>query len=133
MVHPAITRNLDRPPVAAGLERQNPLRQGGKNGWVEIGRYDARSWVTRRSQGLRRAGALAGDPQRHSFLGLPLAQLGRAAEAEREGKRGIELAGADATYVPYCQHVLARIYLLTGQPEKALDLLESLLKVPYVW
>ncbi len=71
------------------------------------------------------------DPQRHSFLGLTLAHLGRAAEAEREGKRGIELAGTDATYIPYCQHLLVRIYLLTGQPEKALDLLESLLKVPY--
>jgi len=29
------------------------------------------------------------------------------------------------------QHQLARIYLLTGEPEKALDLLEPLLKIPY--
>ncbi|HET7469267.1 MAG TPA: protein kinase [Gemmatimonadales bacterium] len=71
------------------------------------------------------------DPQRHAFLGLALAMLGRAAEAEREGQRGNQLAAGDATYLPYTQHQLMRIYLLTGQPEKALDLLEGLLKVPY--
>jgi serine/threonine-protein kinase len=71
------------------------------------------------------------DPQQHAFLGLALAYLGRAAEAEREGRRGVELGAGDATFVPYLQHQLARIYLLTGQPEKALDLLEPLLKVPY--
>ena len=32
---------------------------------------------------------------------------------------------------PYLQHQLARIYLLVGEPEKALDQLEPLLKIPY--
>jgi tetratricopeptide (TPR) repeat protein len=71
------------------------------------------------------------DPQQHVFLGLALAYLGRAAEAEQEGRRAVELAGEDATIVPYVRHQLVRIYLGTGQPEKALDELEALLKVPY--
>jgi hypothetical protein len=32
---------------------------------------------------------------------------------------------------PYIQHQLVRIYLLVGEPEKALDELEPLLKMPY--
>lgn len=32
---------------------------------------------------------------------------------------------------PYIQHQLARIFLLTGEPEKALDQIEPLLKIPY--
>ncbi|MFL5494279.1 MAG: TPR end-of-group domain-containing protein, partial [Gemmatimonadales bacterium] len=32
---------------------------------------------------------------------------------------------------PYLQHQLARIYVLVGEPEKAIDQLESLLKMPY--
>jgi len=71
------------------------------------------------------------DPQQHVFLGLALAYLGRAAEAEQEGRRGVALGGDDASVVPYFRHQLVRIYLATGQPEKALDELEALLKVPY--
>jgi hypothetical protein len=37
----------------------------------------------------------------------------------------------DAYIGPYLQHQLTRIYLLVGEPEKALDQLEPLLKVPY--
>ncbi len=37
----------------------------------------------------------------------------------------------DAYNGPYLQHQLARIYLLAGEPEKALDQLEPLLKIPY--
>ena len=37
----------------------------------------------------------------------------------------------DATNGPYFQHQLARIYILTGEPEKALDQLEAIMKVPY--
>ena len=37
----------------------------------------------------------------------------------------------DAFLGPYLQHQLARIYLLVGEPEKALDQLEPLLKIPY--
>jgi adenylate cyclase len=34
-------------------------------------------------------------------------------------------------HLPNLQHQLARIYILVGEPEKALDQLEPLLKVPY--
>jgi eukaryotic-like serine/threonine-protein kinase len=73
------------------------------------------------------------DPQRHVELGLALAYLGRKEEAIREGRRGVELGpvSKDATNGPYVQHQLARIYILVGEPEKALDQLEPLLKIPY--
>jgi serine/threonine-protein kinase len=59
--------------------------------------------------------------------------MGRKAEAIREGQRAVALAPAslDAYRAPYMQHQLARIYLLVGEPEKALDLLEPLLRMPY--
>ncbi len=37
----------------------------------------------------------------------------------------------DAYSAAYNQHQLVRIYILVGEPEKALDLLEPLLKMPY--
>ena len=37
----------------------------------------------------------------------------------------------DAFNGPYFQHPLARIYLLVGEPELALDQLEVLLRSPY--
>ena len=72
------------------------------------------------------------DSQLHVFLGLALAYLGRKADAIREGLRGLELARrVGELSVPYIQHQLARVYVLVGQPEEALDQLESILKVPY--
>jgi tetratricopeptide (TPR) repeat protein len=73
------------------------------------------------------------DAQRHVQLGLALAYLGRKAEAVREGERGAALLPItkDAYAGAYVQHQLARIYLLVGEPEKALDALEPLLEIPY--
>jgi len=73
------------------------------------------------------------DPQRHVFHGLVLAYLGRKDEAIREGLKGVELnpISRDAFGGPYLQLQLVRIYLLTGELEKALDRLEPLLKIPY--
>ncbi|HEY8196108.1 MAG TPA: hypothetical protein VIG04_03980, partial [Gemmatimonadales bacterium] len=73
------------------------------------------------------------DPQRHMLLGLTLAYLGRKMEAEREGKRGVELLpiSRDGYGGPYNQLQLVRIYLLSGEPDLALDQLEPLLRVPY--
>ena len=47
--------------------------------------------------------------------------------------RGVELmpVSKDAIFGPYFQHQLARIYVLVGEPEKAIDQLEKVLKVPY--
>ncbi|MGN6393193.1 MAG: protein kinase domain-containing protein, partial [Gemmatimonadales bacterium] len=77
--------------------------------------------------------AAPADAQRHVFLGLSLAYLGRKAEAVQEGLRGVELlpVSRDALTGPYIQLQLVRIYLLVGEPEKALDQLEPLLKRPY--
>jgi tetratricopeptide (TPR) repeat protein len=78
--------------------------------------------------------ATPNDGQRHVFLGLALAYLGRKAEAIQEGERGLALwpISRDAYNGTYIQHQLARIYLLVGEPEKALDRLEPLLKIPYL-
>ena len=61
-----------------------------------------------------------------------LAYLGRKEEAIREGERGVALdpISKDADIGPYTQHQLVRIYMLVGEPEKALDQLEPLLKIP---
>jgi len=74
-----------------------------------------------------------GDAQRHVFRGLALAYLGRKAEAIQEGERGTALdpMSRDAIDGAYYQHVLVRIYLLTGETDKALTALEPLLKAPY--
>jgi len=73
------------------------------------------------------------DGQRHVFLGLALAHLGRKAEAIREGRRGVELLpiSRDSYFGPYIQLQLVRIYILSGEPEQALDQLEPLLRVPF--
>jgi tetratricopeptide (TPR) repeat protein len=77
--------------------------------------------------------ATPNDAQLHTLLGLALAYAGRHAEAVTEGKRGVSLlpVDQDALNGPYMQHLLARIYLLGGEREKALDLLETLLARPY--
>jgi tetratricopeptide (TPR) repeat protein len=73
------------------------------------------------------------DWQRHAILGVALAYLGRKADAIREGRRGVALMpiSRDAYFGPYSQLQLARIYLLTGEPELALDQLEPLLRIPF--
>jgi len=76
---------------------------------------------------------LPDDPQPLLFRGLAHAYLGRKAEALRDGQRGVELlpGSKDAYYGIYLQHLLARICILVGEPEKAIDLLEPLLVAPY--
>ncbi|HEX2218619.1 MAG TPA: protein kinase [Gemmatimonadales bacterium] len=73
------------------------------------------------------------DGQRHAALGIALAYLGRSQDAIREGRRGLELLppSRNAYFGPYIQHQLVRIYLLVGEHERALDLLEPLLGMPY--
>ena len=73
------------------------------------------------------------DGQAHALFGLTLAYAGRKAAAVHEGERGVALQPMtrDAYVGPYIQQQLARIYLLVGEPEKALDQLEPLLRVPH--
>ena len=74
------------------------------------------------------------DPQLHALYGLALAYMGKKAEAIAEGEKSLALMpiSKDASNGAYDQHQLARIYILVGEPEKALDQLEPLLKVPYM-
>ena len=67
------------------------------------------------------------------IIGLALAYLGRKADAIREAQRGIAMApiSQDAVLYAYFPHQLARIYMLVGEPEKALAQLEALIRIPY--
>jgi eukaryotic-like serine/threonine-protein kinase len=71
--------------------------------------------------------------QNRVLLGVALAYQGKKNEAVREGERGLAVAplSLDAYGGAYNQLQLARIYMMVGEQEKALDQLEPLLKVPY--
>ena len=73
------------------------------------------------------------DPQLHVLRGLALAYAGNKSEAVAEGERARTLMPVqkDGYTGAYIQHQLARIHLVNGENEKALDQLEPLLKVPY--
>ena len=68
------------------------------------------------------------DAQTHALRGVALAYLGRKAEAIREGERAVEMLPSEksAFQGPYNVQQLARIYVIVGEPEKAIDQLESL-------
>jgi TolB-like protein len=74
------------------------------------------------------------DAQLHALHGLALAYLGKKSEAMREGERAVALLPVtrDAYVGPYLEHQLVRIDILVGEPEKALDHLEPLLRIPYL-
>jgi serine/threonine-protein kinase len=71
--------------------------------------------------------------ERQALHGLALAYSGRKVEAIQVGKRALALMplAKDAQVSPYIQHQLVSIFILVGEPEKALDQLEPLLKIPY--
>jgi eukaryotic-like serine/threonine-protein kinase len=75
-----------------------------------------------------------GDPEMRIFRAVALTYLGRQAEAVREGEQSVAAypISKDAHTGAYFQELLARIYILAGEPDKALDQLESLLKIPYL-
>jgi serine/threonine-protein kinase len=72
--------------------------------------------------------------QLHVLQGTALGYMGRKAAAIREGQLAVRLTpvSRDAYRAPYIQHQLARIYLLVGEPERAIDMLEPLLRMPYM-
>lgn len=74
------------------------------------------------------------DPQRNIFLGMALATQGRKAEAIAAATKGANATplSRDQTNGAYNHHQLARVYLLLGEKEKALDLIEELAKIGYV-
>ena len=74
------------------------------------------------------------DAQRHVGLGLALAYAGDTVAGIAEARKGVAMLpiAKDGFTGPFLQHQLARIYVLAGEPEKALDQLEPLLKIPYI-
>jgi serine/threonine-protein kinase len=73
------------------------------------------------------------DGQLNVLQGVALAYAGHKAEAIKLGERAVALLPPtkDAYLSTYIEHQLVRIYLLTGELEKALNHLEALLKQPY--
>jgi TolB-like protein/Flp pilus assembly protein TadD len=73
------------------------------------------------------------NPQLYVLLGTALAYAGRRDDAVRQGKLAAEKLpiSKDAYQGAYIQHQLARIYIMAGEPDKALDQLEPLLGLPY--
>ena len=115
-----------------------------RGGW---GLALAQAYALRGDRGLARAyadsarasfeaqlGDRRGDVETRMFRAVALAYLGRRAEAVREGERSVAARpiSKDAYTGAYFQHMLARIYILAGEPDKALDHLEPLLKIPYL-
>jgi tetratricopeptide (TPR) repeat protein len=74
------------------------------------------------------------DAQSNAEMGIVLALRGRKADAIRAAERARTLVpiSSDGYSGPYYQHLAVRTYLLVGEPEKAIDLLEPLLKIPYL-
>jgi tetratricopeptide (TPR) repeat protein len=73
------------------------------------------------------------DAQLHALHGVALAYLGKRDAAVAEGERSLELLplDKDAFSGPYDLHQVARIYVMTGHQDKAIDALEKLLQRPY--
>jgi tetratricopeptide (TPR) repeat protein len=72
-----------------------------------------------------------GEASNHIALGTAMAYLGRKAEAMREGEQAVALRGDNGFQGPTLRHQLFRIYQVVGEPMKAMDQLEALLRVPY--
>ena len=72
------------------------------------------------------------DARFHSSLGIAYAGLGRKEDAIREGKRGVELLPVtkEAKRGPSRVDDLARIYVMVGEFDAAIDQLEFLLSIP---
>jgi tetratricopeptide (TPR) repeat protein len=72
------------------------------------------------------------DAQQHALLGVALAFLGRKEEALRAAKRGTELVpiAEDGYFGPYVQLLLARVHMMVGNHDKAVESLRPALEVP---
>ncbi len=72
------------------------------------------------------------DARFHSSLGVAYAGLGRKEDAIREGKLGVELLPVtkEAMSGPSRVEDLARIYVMVGEFDAAIDQLEFLLSIP---
>jgi tetratricopeptide (TPR) repeat protein len=73
------------------------------------------------------------DAQHRAVLALAYAYMGRKAEAAREGEKVVTLVPVSKDYYngAYYLHQLARVYVIVGEPDKAISLLEQVLANPY--
>ncbi|MFQ5652393.1 MAG: hypothetical protein ACE5IY_20880, partial [bacterium] len=73
-----------------------------------------------------------GEARFHSSFGIAYAGLGRKEQAIREGKLATELVpvSKDAVAGPYRVENLARIYVMVGEYDAAIELLDYLLSIP---
>jgi tetratricopeptide (TPR) repeat protein len=102
--------------------------------WLRGDRARARAYADSSRMAVeQQLAATPENAQQRIFLGLALAYMGKKADAIREGEQAVAALpiSKDGYTGPYLQHQLARIYILTGEPDKALDRLEPLLKIPY--
>jgi serine/threonine-protein kinase len=76
--------------------------------------------------------AVPTDPSPRMLYALMLAYVGRADEAEAQGRRSIELSAATPRSNPavYNQLQMARLYLVLDKPGLAMDQLDTLLTLP---
>ena len=72
------------------------------------------------------------DPFFHTLLGFVDAELGRKGDAIREGERAVALRPVtkDAQDGPVILNLVAQIYMMAGEPEKAIDRIQYLLSIP---
>ena len=70
------------------------------------------------------------DRQRVALRALALAYAGRFPEAISEGRRAVGMQG-NAEWAPYYNHLLARVYLLAGERDQAVEEIERLLGREY--
>ena len=70
------------------------------------------------------------DAQVRTLMGLAEAYAGRLAEAQQDGEAGVSM-NEDEYFGPYLRQQLARIYMLAGKQDKAIDVLGPLLRVPH--
>lgn len=127
-------RLLTLPPAAFDDEHGTWALVRAQTYWLRGDTAAARAYADTARRVIETELAVAPDDWQHQVqLGLALAFRGQKAEAIRHGERGAALLplSRDAQVGPYPQQILARIYMMLGEPDKALDHLEPLVRIPY--
>jgi len=127
---------LTLPPSAYDGDRGTWANIHAQVYWMTGDTVAARHWAdSTKTEFESQLRATPNDFQRHVFHALSLAYLGAHTAAEREGEHACVLAqatGDQTGAIPYCRHVLARIYVAVGDHPRALAQLDSLLAKPYM-
>jgi hypothetical protein len=105
---------------------QAHLRRGDKEKSREFAGISAEEWAARVAQDAK-------DAQCPALMGVSLAYGGRLEEAVAAGDHALSMnpIEKDAWMGPYVVFQVSRIHILAGNHERALDLLEPLLRIPF--